>query len=455
MNDDLNWDGFFQAIGTIATITDQRRVRMKSRDYFWYSPVLYRQLKNCTAHCLVRPGTEADVITVAEACARYSIPLTVRGGGTGNYGQAVPLAGGIILDITGLDRIIAIEKGVAHVAAGALIDHVAQTARATGQDLLMWPSTKRQATIGGFIAGGSAGIGSIRNGVLRDDGNVKSLRIVTLTDPAKIITLEGHDIQKAHHAYGTNGIITELKIALEPAVDWLNTIVLFENYEDTLRFGLAAQEQNISLYLFSSVDKRFAAHYANLAEFFPGTRHAVFAMVAPQDTGRFAACARDCGGTVSLSQTEPELAGAGLPPAWECAFNHTTLQVLKSGRDWTYLQIAYPEGFSTAIDETIHARFGDEVLRHHEFAREKDRLQVFAIPLVKWSTAERLYEIAGRYEQLGCTVFDAHDFTISGGGMKTVDQVQMAFKAIADPGGLMNPGKTSPEEARKIGFLPA
>jgi hypothetical protein len=39
-------------------------------------------------------------------------------------------------------------------------------------------------------------------------------------------------------------------------------------------------------------------------------------------------------------------------------------------------------------------------------------------------------------------VLDNHVYTIEGGGMKTIDSVQIDFKKIADPHGLMNPGKT-------------
>ena len=75
-------------------------------------------------------------------------------------------------------------------------------ARRSGQQLRMWPSTERIATVGGFIAGGHSGIGSIRHGILADPGNVRRLRIVTLQDPPQVLDLLDADIQQAHHAYG-------------------------------------------------------------------------------------------------------------------------------------------------------------------------------------------------------------------------------------------------------------
>ena len=63
----------------------------KSRDYFWYSPILSELLEGKRGEIIVRPQDEAEVIRVAAACARARLPVTLRGGGTGNYGQCVPL----------------------------------------------------------------------------------------------------------------------------------------------------------------------------------------------------------------------------------------------------------------------------------------------------------------------------------------------------------------------------
>jgi len=89
------------------------------------------------------------------------------------------------------------------------------------------------------------------------------------------------------------------------------------------------------------------------------------------------------------------------------------------------------------------ARYGDEVLMHHEMARLGGEVQIFALPLVRWTTRARMYEIIAEMEQLdGCTIFDPHVITIEDGGMKEIDTTQIDFKREADPHGLMNPGKT-------------
>ena len=78
----------------VAMNDDPKYVAAKSKDYFWYSPILSAELDGMTGDLVVQPATEAEVARVAAACARRRVPLTVRGGGTGNYGQCVPMEGG-------------------------------------------------------------------------------------------------------------------------------------------------------------------------------------------------------------------------------------------------------------------------------------------------------------------------------------------------------------------------
>lgn len=90
----------------------------KSRDFYWFSPILKSELSDKVADLVVVPQTREQLEKVASACARWRIPLTLRGGGTGNYGQAVPLHGGVVLDMTGFNKIISSSPGVGRFEAG-------------------------------------------------------------------------------------------------------------------------------------------------------------------------------------------------------------------------------------------------------------------------------------------------------------------------------------------------
>ncbi|ASV83267.1 FAD binding domain protein [Ochrobactrum quorumnocens] len=438
-----DWAAFRAEIEGIRIYDDPKQVELRSRDYFWYSPILTEDIGHYLGDLVVIPKDQDEVRRVTAAAAKLRIPITVRGGGTGNYGQCVPLEGGVILDMTKIDRIIAIEPGKVRVEGGARISRLDDAVRETGQELLMYPSTRRIATIGGFFSGGSGGIGSLRHGMLRDDGNVFCVKVLTVEPEPKIIELTGRDIHKVQHAYGTNGIILELEIGLTKATEWVHTAALFDTYEATLNFCLKALENNLDCYLLTTVDRRFARFYTKFGELFPSDKDAVFAMIAPQEVARFEALATEFGGKVSFSMTLDELHKAGLQPAYECGWNHTTLQALKAEPGWTYLQVAYPRPFDVALVNRQIERYGETQYMHHEMARLEGEVQIFALPLVRFEGRDQMYRLIEELEQVdGCDIYDPHAYTIEDGGMKEIDNVQIEFKKQADPYGLLNPGKT-------------
>lgn len=430
-------------IAGIRVYDDPKQIELKSRDYFWYSPILAQELQGRVGDLVVLPKDQEEVRRVAAAAAKHKVPLTVRGGGTGNYGQCVPLEGGIILDVTRIDRIIVLEPGRARVEAGARIARLDDAAREGGQELLMYPSTRRIATIGGFLSGGSGGVGSLRHGMLRDDGNVAYVKVMSVEPEPQIIELYGPDIQKVQHAYGTNGIILEIDVALTPATDWVHTAALFDGYDKALRFAMTAQEEGLDCYLLTPVERRFAPFYTKYGVLFPADCDGVFAMVAPREMPRFEALAQAHEGRISFAMPKPELIAAGLQPAYECGWNHTTLQALKADKSWTYLQVAYPRPFDPDLVLRQMRRYGDDLYMHHEMARLEGEVQIFGLPLVKYRGREAMYRMIREFEELdGCTIYDPHVYTIEEGGMKQIDNAQIEFKQRADPYGLMNPGKT-------------
>ena len=73
--------------------------KRRSRDFHWCSPVLKRVLVNSLDDEVIIPNDEVEVVRVLAACYERRIPVTARAGGKGNYGQAMPLAGGIIRSV--------------------------------------------------------------------------------------------------------------------------------------------------------------------------------------------------------------------------------------------------------------------------------------------------------------------------------------------------------------------
>ena len=418
-------------------------VKQKSRDFYWYSPILKSQLDEVVGDLIVAPKSEEEVIRVLAACHRHAIPVTPRGTGTGNYGQAMPLSGGVVLSLADMNEIKTIEPGSIVCGPGTLCVDIDKAARAhSRQELRMHPSTTQTATIGGFIAGGSGGVGSINWGGLRDLGNVLRLRIVTMEAEPRVLELTGEDLQKVMHAYGTNGVITEVEMPLTTAYDWVDVIVSFDTFIDAARFGNALGLQDgILTKLITPISAPIPYDYFKRHQKFLEEGQSVcLVMVAPQSLDAFKIFARRKKGDIVFNSAEVE-DRKGLPPVYELAWNHTTLRALRVDPAFTYMQVLYPFPNQLDLVAKVDAMFPGEVFSHLEFVRFDGNVTCFGLPLVKFTTAERLEEVQRLYEENGCPIFNAHRYTLEEGGMKQTDEIQLAFKKEADPDGLLNPGK--------------
>lgn len=436
-------DDLSQAFGDVPVITDRTAVRRRSRDYFWYSPILKAELDGCFGDIVVAPRGEADVVSALRTCYARDVPVTVRGGGTGNYGQAVPLKGGVILEMKGLDRIEWMRPGRVRAGAGVNIGVLEKACRdAVGGELRMFPSTMRLATIGGYIGGGSSGIGSVTWGLLRDPGNLVAARVVTMEAEPQIVELRGRDVQQVNHAYGTNGVITALELPLAPAVEWVDLLVAVPDVMDAVHLGRALAEQpGIQKRLVSLVAAPVPKDYFEaLARGLDRDRHALLLMIAREDVETAERLVGEVAGAEVAYRSDRDGA-PGIDPIFEYAWNHTTLRALKYDRSITYLQVLFsgPDRWR-GVEESFRV-FGDEVPMHLEYINFGDHIGCFGLQLLRYTTAARLREIMDWFDARGFPVFDPHAYTLEGGGMKQVDPVQLAFKHRADPKGLLNPGK--------------
>ena len=86
--------------------------------------------------------------------------------------------------------------------------------------------------------------------------------------------------------------------------------------------------------------------------------------------------------------------------------------------------------------------FPDEVLPHTEFIRFAGRVTCSALPIVRYTTEERLNEIIALHESNGVFIANPHVYTLEDGTRhKSTGADQLGFKAEVDPYGLLNPGK--------------
>lgn len=436
----IDWDAFSSELSGIEIISDRAQVVKLSQDYYHFSPVLQPLLSDKTGDLVVRPASEAEVLRIAAACVKSKIPLTVRGAGTGNYGQCIPLKGGVILDTSKMNSIRWIKPGLACVEPGVKMSVFDKQARETGWELRMVPSTYRTATIGGFIGGGSGGIGSITYGQLRDRGNLHAVRVVTMEDDPRVIELRGDEVQKVNHAYGTNGIITELEIPLAPAYPWAEIIVAFDDFMTSANFGQALGDADgIIKKLICVCAWPIPAYFAAFREEIPEGKHCALLMVAESCLEPLQDLVREYGGTICY-QKNAQAASKGAAIA-EFTWNHTTLHARSADPSLTYLQTIFPADQGLKLIEELYNYYGDEVMMHLEFLRINGRAIAAALQIVRYTTESRLNEIIRYHEEQGAMIANPHTYILEDGGMKSINVEQLQFKELVDPYGLLNPGK--------------
>jgi FAD/FMN-containing dehydrogenase len=185
--------GIQEQLPSLAWITDPARVARLSQDFYWFSPVLKSLLDGKVADAVVKPRDESQLRGVVAACAKEHIPITLRGGGTGNYGQSTPLFGGLVIDMSDLKRFCWVRDGAARAQSGIRLSDLDQQTREAGWELRCLPSTFRIASLGGLFAGGFGGIGSINYGPLGAAGTILGVSAMTVEPEPKIIELKGHE----------------------------------------------------------------------------------------------------------------------------------------------------------------------------------------------------------------------------------------------------------------------
>ncbi len=119
---------------------------------------------------VIRATGSEQVSRILAACTAHRVPVVARGAGTGLSGGAIPVAGGVVLDMAGLDRIIRIDPadGVAEVEPGVVTADLQAEARKHGRFYPPDPASVDACTIGGNIAENAGGLRAVKYGVTRD-----------------------------------------------------------------------------------------------------------------------------------------------------------------------------------------------------------------------------------------------------------------------------------------------
>ncbi len=185
---------------------------------------------------VVQARSTEEVAAVMKICYENNIPVTPRGAGTGLAGGAVPLYGGVLIDISKMNKIKSydMENFVVNIEAGVLLNDLAEDCSKQG---MLYPPDpgEKFACVGGNVATNAGGMRAVKYGATRD-----YVRAMTVVLPTGEITHLGATVSKTSSGYsllnlmigseGTLGIITELTLKIIPAPKTVVSLII--PYED-------------------------------------------------------------------------------------------------------------------------------------------------------------------------------------------------------------------------------
>ena len=428
----------FKNIDSLEVLTNPNDLKRLSKDFYSYSPRLKSKLEGCIADLVVRPKNVQAVLEVVKICWAFSLPLTIRGSGTGNYGQSVPLSGGVVMQMNYLNKVESICKdtGFVKVQTGCLMGQLNSDLQQKGRELRLLPSTWKTATIGGFLAGGSGGIGSIKWGFLRDPGNLIGLDLITMDENPQLIELDAQQSEPINHAYGTNGIITSVMISTDIRHYWHSIIIDCNSLRESIDVLKICMGTAVELKLGTILEKDIVEQ---MPKWFK--EYSVLDKVLIQSTlegiRTIEMICRKYNLTTHILGIEDDLENGLNDLVW----NHTTLQLRAKDKSWTYLQMLLPLDKEMELINNLKIVHGRKILWHIEAVSQNGFPRLAALPVLKWTNKNELYEIIDLCKRYGAIIFNPHVLTVEGGGLGVVDADQVKAKNTYDPKGLLNPGK--------------
>lgn len=410
---------------------------------------------------VVFPNSSQEVAMIAQICAKYGVPMVGRGAGTSLEGHALALKGGVMVDFTQMNQLLAVypEDMLCVVQPGITREQLNQELRATGLFFPVDPGAN--ATLGGMAATRASGTTAVKYGTMRD--NVLGLEVV-LADGRIIRT--GTSAPKSSAGYdltalfvgseGTLGLTTELRLRLHGQPEAVSAAVCgFATITDAVNCVITTIQSGIPMARIEFLDEDAVAAcnaYADttltlepqlLVEF-----HGSAAGVQEQ-AERFGEIAAEMGSR-GFSWAEATEDRAKL---WHMRHNaYPAILALRSGATALVTDVCVPiSRLAEAVEETradiaaspimgpILGHVGDGNFHAILLVDKDDPAEMAAARHLSARMAERALQLGGTItgeHGIGCGKLGYMEAE-HGGAWDVMGQIKRAL----DPAGLMNPGK--------------
>ncbi len=256
-----------------AVLTDPASIDQYRHDY-WVRSHLQRRLERLGSPpaCVVRPATTADVAGVLRIASEHAAPVVPFGAGSGVCGGILPSPGSIVLDLSRMDRILAVDETALTVTvqAGKRGDVFEAELAGRGYSMGNFPQSIALSTVGGWVATRASGQFSTRYGSIEDmligfEAVLASGEIVRLRPAPRRAT--GPDLCALFlGSEGTLGVLTELTCRIHPLPEYHRLAAYeFPTMQaglEAIRLVMRAGWRPAVLRLYDDVEsaRQFAAH---------------------------------------------------------------------------------------------------------------------------------------------------------------------------------------------------
>ncbi len=419
---------------------------------------------------VVLPESVEEVQAVLRICRAHGVPVVTRGAGTGLSGGAKPVAGGVLLVLSKLNRILELDplRRIARLQPGATNLSISNAARPFGLFYAPDPSSQIACTIGGNVAENSGGVHCLKYGLTFN--NVLQVKILTIEGEALTI---GNEMQETcglellallTGSEGMLGVIVEVMVKLVPRPE--RTELLLAAFDDIARCAeavaaiIAAGIIPAGLEMMDAMTIKAAESFAHCGY--------------PADANALLLCELD---GVSADVDWQILRVSELLRTLGATLVRQAADAAERDRMWSGRKSAFPAVAKLApdyycMDGTIPRRRLSEVLAQIAALSQQYGLPIANVfhagdgnlhPLILFDAgkqgelhrAEELgADVLGLCVAAGGTVTGEHGVGIEKLGPMCLqfnaDELNAfhAIKAAFDPAGLLNPGKAVPTLAR-------
>jgi glycolate oxidase len=419
---------------------------------------------------VVFPGSALEVSQILQLANRHRFPVTPRGTGTGRTGGAVPVAGGMVLVLTRLNRILEINPDdlVAVVEPGVITGQLKSAAEEYGLYYPPDPGSADYCTIGGNVAEGAGGAVAVQYGVTRD--YVLGLTVVLPTGEimeAGTRTMKGVVGYDLTHLFlgseGTLGVITRIILRLVPKPATRQTLAaLFPDLESAARAVSSILRNRLAPTALEFMDSTTLACVREMLPFKVPRQMAALLLVAvdghPRDVteraGRMARFCREQGARPVIQAKDPQAAER----LWQArrAISPATFKVKphKVSEDVAVPLSAIPR--LVAGVQQIAQQHGLPILCYGHAGDGNIHINVmYDTPQEVSRVNEAVAEIFILVRRLEGTLSGEHGVGLTKApylGMELSQAaiaLQRRLKAAFDPNNIMNPGKIFPQPGQR------